>query len=79
MILSGDGTKANRVEALAAASRMYEEEFAKGPVKNLLTGSLLSLLLIQIQQLKAGNIDHTDCSNSLRGHCCALCVCCFIE
>mmetsp|Transcript_13868 Transcript_13868/g.15638 ORF Transcript_13868/g.15638 Transcript_13868/m.15638 type:complete len:896 (-) Transcript_13868:106-2793(-) len=50
----GDGTKKNRREALAAASRMYEKELAQGAIRNLFTGGMVRLLLIQVQQLKTG-------------------------
>jgi len=53
----GDGTKANRAEALAAASKMYEEEVAYGAITNLFRGNIVNLLLVQIQQLKAGMLE----------------------
>ena len=49
----GDGSASNRKEAIAAASRMYEEELRAGPLKGFLMGRVLRLLLIQVQQLKA--------------------------
>jgi len=60
-----------RVEALAAASRLYEKEVAGGAVRNVLRGNLLQLMLVQIQQLKAamlgaiGSIDALVDSNKL--------------
>jgi len=50
----GDGRPASRNEALAAAARMYEQELSSGAVKNLVRGRMVRLMLIQIQQLKAG-------------------------
>jgi len=50
----GDGTKANRPEALAEAARMYESELAQGAIKNLFRGGMVRLLLIQVQQMKTG-------------------------
>lgn len=53
----GDGTKANRAQALAAALKMYEEELAQGPITRFFTGSMVRLLLIQVQQVKAGMLE----------------------
>jgi nuclear-control-of-ATPase protein 2 len=67
----GDGSKAARQEALAAASRMYEEELKQGAIKNLFRGGMVRLLLIQVQQLKTGmlqamgSIDHLMDANRL--------------
>jgi nuclear control of ATPase protein 2 len=66
-----DGSKAARQEALAAASRMYEEELKQGAIKNLFRGGMVRLLLIQVQQLKTGmlqamgSIDHLMDANRL--------------
>jgi len=53
----GDGTKTNRGQALAAALKMYEQQMAEGPITNLLRGRMVHLLLIQIQQVKAGMLE----------------------
>ncbi len=50
----GDGTKAGRSDALAAASRMYEKELAQGAIQKIFRGEMVRLLLIQVQQLKTG-------------------------
>ena len=67
----GDGSKGSRKAALAAASRLYEEELAQGAIRNLLRGKMITLLLIQIQQLKSsvleamGTVDDMVESNRL--------------
>jgi len=43
-----------RAETIAAASRMYEQQLAQGAILNLMRGQMVRLLLIQVQQLKAG-------------------------
>lgn len=52
----GDGTPANRPQAVADASRMYEKELAQGAIKNIFRGDMVRLLLIQVQQLKTGSL-----------------------
>lgn len=42
----------NKSKALAAASRLYEEQLKNGAVKNMIFGKMVRLLLIQVQQLK---------------------------
>jgi len=49
----GDGTRQTRSAALAAASRMYEQEVSGGALRGILRGKVAQLMLIQIQQLKA--------------------------
>jgi nuclear-control-of-ATPase protein 2 len=67
----GDGSALHRKEAIAAASRMYEEEVSRGPLMSLARGNIIRLLLIQIQQLKADmllamdSIDDLVASNRL--------------
>jgi ATP synthase regulation protein NCA2 len=43
----------SHAEALAMASRLYEQELKNGAVKNMVFGKMVRLLLIQVQQLKA--------------------------
>ena len=50
----GDGTPEGRAAAVAAAARMYEDELKAGALKGLVRGRVVRLMLIQIQQLKAG-------------------------
>lgn len=50
----GDGTAASRRSALQGASRAYEDQLASGVLKSAIRGKLVRLLLIQVQQLKAG-------------------------
>lgn len=61
----GDGTKANRAIALAAASRMYEQEVAGGAIRGIVRGKVAQLMLIQIQQLKADLLQAMDTIDSL--------------
>jgi len=56
----GDGTRATRAAALAAASRLYEEEVAGGAIRGLVRGKVVRLMLIQIQQLKADLLQAMD-------------------
>ena len=56
----GDGTAASRSVALAAASRMYEQEVAGGALRGLFRGRVAQLMLIQIQQLKADLLQAMD-------------------
>ncbi len=44
----------DRESALEQASRLYEKQLAGGVIGNMLRGNIIRLLLIQIQQLKAG-------------------------
>jgi nuclear control of ATPase protein 2 len=50
----GDGTEATRKEALQSAARLYEDQLANGVIRSAVRGRLVRLLLIQVQQLKAG-------------------------
>jgi nuclear-control-of-ATPase protein 2 len=50
----GDGTGATRKEALQSAARLYEDQLANGVIRSAVRGRLVRLLLIQVQQLKAG-------------------------
>jgi len=50
----GDGTAASRKEALKGAATLYEDHLKSGVIGSLVRGSLIRLLLVQIQQLKAG-------------------------
>mmetsp|Transcript_32274 Transcript_32274/g.95066 ORF Transcript_32274/g.95066 Transcript_32274/m.95066 type:complete len:999 (-) Transcript_32274:1283-4279(-) len=50
----GDGTPEGRAAAVAAAARMYEDELKAGALKGLVRGRVVRLMLIQVQQLKAG-------------------------
>lgn len=56
----GDGTSERRREALGMARDLYEEDLRKGLLRNLVGGQLLRLLLIQVQQLKAGLLSALD-------------------
>lgn len=56
----GDGTRENRAQALASASRMYEEEVAGGAIRGIVRGKVAQLMLIQIQQLKADLLQAMD-------------------
>jgi len=56
----GDGTAAGRDAAIAAASRLYEQELRKGPIRSILGGNIVRLLLIQVQQLKADLLSAMD-------------------
>ena len=56
----GDGTRQTRAAALAAASRMYEQEVSGGAIRGLLRGRVAQLMLIQIQQLKADLLQAMD-------------------
>ena len=56
----GDGTRNSRAVALAAASRMYEQEVAGGAIRGILRGRVAQLILIQIQQLKADLLQAMD-------------------
>ena len=61
----GDGTIASRPAALAAASRMYEQEVSGGAIRGLLRGKVAQLMLIQIQQLKTDLLQAMDTIDSL--------------
>lgn len=50
----GDGTAETRKEALQGAARLYEKQLDNGVIRSAIGGKLVRLLLIQIQQLKAG-------------------------
>jgi nuclear-control-of-ATPase protein 2 len=50
----GDGSAATRKEALQGAARLYEDQLDHGVIRSALRGRLVRLLLIQVQQLKAG-------------------------
>jgi nuclear-control-of-ATPase protein 2 len=50
----GDGTEETRKEALQSAARLYEDQLANGVIRSAVRGRLVRLLLIQVQQLKAG-------------------------
>ena len=52
----GDGTPRGRIAGIEAAARKYEEELAGGAIRNLVRGDMVRLLLVQIQQLKAGGL-----------------------
>ena len=56
----GDGTRASRSAALAAASRLYEQEVSGGAIRGILRGNVAQLMLIQIQQLKADLLQAMD-------------------
>ena len=56
----GDGTRLSRTAALAAASRMYEEEVSGGAIRGIVRGKVAQLMLIQIQQLKADLLQAMD-------------------
>lgn len=62
---AGDGTRANRAVALAAASRMYENEVAGGAIRGIVRGNVAQLMLIQIQQLKADLLQAMDTIDTL--------------
>ena len=51
--ISVDDETNSNVDALAEASRMYEQQLKHGAVKNMVFGNMVRLLLIQVQQLKA--------------------------
>eukprot|EP00541_Cyclophora_tenuis_P006778 CAMPEP_0116561860 /NCGR_PEP_ID=MMETSP0397-20121206/11829_1 /TAXON_ID=216820 /ORGANISM="Cyclophora tenuis, Strain ECT3854" /LENGTH=239 /DNA_ID=CAMNT_0004088073 /DNA_START=18 /DNA_END=734 /DNA_ORIENTATION=+ len=50
----GDGTLSTREEALRKAARQYETNLQGSMLSNLASGRLVRLMLMQIQQLKAG-------------------------
>mmetsp|Transcript_32433 Transcript_32433/g.95750 ORF Transcript_32433/g.95750 Transcript_32433/m.95750 type:complete len:122 (-) Transcript_32433:1712-2077(-) len=50
----------SRAEALAAATRAYEEEMRAGAVRNLLSGKMVRLLLLQVQALKLQSLRAMD-------------------
>lgn len=50
----GDGTPEGRAAAVASAARLYEDELKSGALRGLVRGRVVRLMLIQIQQLKAG-------------------------
>lgn len=56
----GNGMRQNRAAALAAASRMYEQEVSGGAIRGILRGRVAQLMLIQIQQLKADLLQAMD-------------------
>eukprot|EP00578_Thalassiosira_sp_NH16_P000225 CAMPEP_0181134846 /NCGR_PEP_ID=MMETSP1071-20121207/32306_1 /TAXON_ID=35127 /ORGANISM="Thalassiosira sp., Strain NH16" /LENGTH=917 /DNA_ID=CAMNT_0023221393 /DNA_START=223 /DNA_END=2971 /DNA_ORIENTATION=+ len=56
----GDGTLQTRPAALAAASRMYEQEVAGGAIRGIVRGRVAQLMLIQIQQLKTDLLQAMD-------------------
>ena len=53
----GDGTELNRANALEAATRQYEKDLREGLFRNVASGHLLRLLLIQVQQIKVGMLN----------------------
>ena len=61
----GDGSRQTRAAALAAASRMYEQEVSGGAIRGFLRGNTVQLMLIQIQQLKADLLQAMDTIDSL--------------
>jgi nuclear-control-of-ATPase protein 2 len=50
----GDGTPGSRRAAIQGAARAYENEMDSGVLKSAFRGRLVRLLLVQVQQLKAG-------------------------
>ena len=56
----GDGTEATRQEALILASRRYEMDLKHGLMSSAVRGRLPRLLLVQVQQLKAGLLHALD-------------------
>jgi hypothetical protein len=56
----GDGTEATRQEALILASRRYELDLKHGLMGSAVRGRLPRLLLVQVQQLKAGLLHALD-------------------
>ena len=56
----GDGTMNTRAAALAAASRIYEQEVSGGAIRGIIKGRVPQLMLIQIQQLKADLLQAMD-------------------
>ncbi len=56
----GDGTMKMRATALAAASRIYEQEVSGGAIRGIIKGRVPQLMLIQIQQLKTDLLQAMD-------------------
>jgi len=56
-LLLGDGTETSRAKALEAATREYENDLRTGLFRNVASGHLLRLLLVQVQQLKVGMLN----------------------
>ena len=61
----GDGTKESRAAALLAAAQMYEKELASGATWNIIRGNMVTLLLIQVQQMKTGLLQAMESIDSL--------------
>ena len=55
-----DGTTEMRATALAAASRIYEQEVSGGAIRGIIKGRVPQLMLIQIQQLKTDLLQAMD-------------------
>jgi ATP synthase regulation protein NCA2 len=56
----GDGTPVTRQEALKHVTRQYEKDVVSGLFTNLVSGRLIRLQLIQMQQLKVGLLSALD-------------------
>lgn len=61
----GDGTKESRASALLAAAQMYEKELASGAKWNIIRGNVVTLLLIQVQQMKTGLLQAMESIDAL--------------
>jgi nuclear-control-of-ATPase protein 2 len=61
----GDGSADSRQEALHLASRRYEKDLADGVFRSAVRGHLVRLLLVQVQQLKAGLLHALDSIDAL--------------
>ncbi|KAL3940528.1 MAG: hypothetical protein SGBAC_004956 [Bacillariaceae sp.] len=56
----GDGTPETRHDAMIKASRQYEDDMNSGLVYNAMSGRLIRLILIQVQQLKVGMLNAAE-------------------
>ncbi|CAJ1954725.1 unnamed protein product [Cylindrotheca closterium] len=56
----GDGTPATRHDAMIKASRQYEDDMNSGLIFNAMSGRLIRLILIQVQQLKVGMLNAAE-------------------
>lgn len=61
----GDGTEKTRQEALTLATRRYEKDLEEGLISSAIRGRLPRLLLVQVQQLKAGLLHALDAIDAL--------------
>lgn len=56
----GDGTSTTRHDAMLKATRQYEDDIRSGLVRHTMSGRLVRLILIQVQQLKVAMLSAAE-------------------